>query len=119
MTVVTARSQAPATPGGPAESGPALRPSVSRHMDRWTRYGVWLVIAANILGDRRFQAGVIVKAIGVCAVASTLKNNQARPVRRAISWYEVRGHVDDKVRHAATEVAKPAEMLEARISHHE
>ena len=31
---------------------------------------------------------VITGAIGACALASLLKNNQARPVRRAGGWYK-------------------------------
>ncbi len=52
------------------------------------RYGIWLAVVTRILGDRRFQATVITGVIGAYALASLIKNNQARPVRRAAAWYE-------------------------------
>jgi hypothetical protein len=55
------------------------------------RYGIWLAVVARSLGDRRFQASVITGVIGAYALASVIKNNQARPVRRAIHWYNVEG----------------------------
>ena len=51
------------------------------------RYGVWLAVVIRILGDRRFQASVITGVIGVYALVSVIKSNQARPVRRALHWY--------------------------------
>ena len=49
----------------------------------------WIVLATvrHILQDRRFQETVIVGAIGVVALAQVGRDNQARPVRRAASWY--------------------------------
>ena len=90
MTAETAPGQAWGTLGGPAESGPA-RPSLA---DRIARYGVWLAVITHILlHDRRFQATVITGVIGTYALASATKNNQVRPVRRAVAWYNVRGEV--------------------------
>jgi hypothetical protein len=85
MTAETAPGQAWATPGGPAEPGPTRRPSLPQRM---VGYGIWLAVLTRILGDRRFQATVITGTIGAYAMASLLKNNQARPVRRAAGWYE-------------------------------
>ena len=60
------------------------------------------------LGDRRFQVSVITRAIGTYALASVIKNNQARPVRRAIHWYNVEGQIHDaKVLHHARQAVKP------------
>ena len=84
MTAETAPGQAWATPGGPAEPGPT-RPGLS---ERMARYGIWFAVVTRILGDRRFQATVITCAIGAYALASLLKNNQARPMRRAGGWYK-------------------------------
>ena len=58
------------------------------------RYGIWLAVITHILlHDRRFQATVITGVIGTYALVSVIKNNQARPVRRAVAWYNVRGEV--------------------------
>ena len=60
------------------------------------------------LGDRRFQVSVITGALGTYALASVIKNNRARPVRRAIHWYNVEGQIHDvKVLHHAREAVKP------------
>jgi len=40
-----------------------------------------------LLHDRRFHVAVITGAIGTYAMASVIKNNEARPVRRAFHWY--------------------------------
>ena len=56
------------------------------------RYGIVLAALAHImLRDRRFHVAVITGTIGAVALASLIKNNQARPVRRAASWYEKLG----------------------------
>jgi hypothetical protein len=54
------------------------------------RHGVWLAVVIRILGDRRFQVSVITGVIGMYALASVFKGNQARPVRRAFHWYNRR-----------------------------
>ena len=105
MTVRTAPGQASAVPGGPAEPGPA-RPSLP---DRMARYGIWLAVITRILlYDRRFQATVITGVIGTYALASVTKNNQARPVRRAVAWYNVQGEVHGmKALHRGRRALKP------------
>jgi hypothetical protein len=85
MTAETAPGQAWATPGGPAEPRPTRLPSLPQRM---VRYGIWLAVGVRILGDRRFQATVITSALGAYALASLIKNNQARPVRRTADWYK-------------------------------
>jgi hypothetical protein len=75
MTAETAPSPAWATPGDPAEPGPARRPSLPQRM---VRYGIWLAVATRILGDRRFQATVITGAFGAYALAS-----RSRTTKRA------------------------------------
>ncbi len=73
------------------------------------RYGIWLAVITHIvLHDRGFQATVITGVIGTYAVANVIKNNQARPVRRAIAWYEVKGEVHDmEVLHRGRRALKP------------
>jgi hypothetical protein len=52
------------------------------------RYCILLAAVAHVLlRDHRFHARVITRAIGAVALASLVKNNQARPVRRAAHWY--------------------------------
>ena len=90
MTAETAPGRARGTPGGVAEPGPA-RPGLP---DRMAGYGIWLAVITRILlRDRRLQATVITGVVGTYALASVIKNNQARPVRRAVAWYNVRGEV--------------------------
>ena len=105
MTAETAPGQAWGTTGGPAEAGPA-GPSLP---DRMARDGIWLAVITHILlHDRRFQATVITGVIGTYALASALKNNQARPVRRAVAWYNVRGEVEGmKVLRRGRQALKP------------
>ena len=92
MTAETAPDLAGVVPGGPAEPGPA-RPSLP---DRMARYGIWVAVITHIvLHDRRFQATVITGVIGAYALGSVTKNNQARPVRRAIAWYDVQSQAHD------------------------
>ena len=79
MTAETASGQA-----RPGTAGKGQPPSLS---DRTVRYGIWVAVAARCLGDRRFQATVITGAIGMYALASLAKNNQAQPMRRVIRWY--------------------------------
>jgi hypothetical protein len=105
MTGQTAPGQAWGTPGGPAEPGLAP-PNLP---DRMARYGIWLAVITRILlHDRRFHATVITGVIGTYALASVIKNNQARPVRRAVAWYNVRGEVQGmKVLHRGRRALKP------------
>ena len=105
MTAETAPGQARGTPGGLAEPGPA-RPSFP---DRMATYGIWLAVITHILlHDRRLQATVITGVIGTYALASAIKNNQARPVRRAVAWYNVQGEVHGmEVLHRGRRALKP------------
>ena len=92
MTAKTAPGLAGVVPGGPAEPGPA------RHglPDRMARYGIWVAVITHIvLHDRRFHATVITGVIGAYALGSVTKNNQARPLRRAIAWYDVQSQARD------------------------
>ena len=87
MTSETTPGQAGATTARPAGPGPAREARPPSLPDRILRYGIWLAVVTRSLGDRRFQANVITRIIGAYALASVIKNNQARPVRRAIHWY--------------------------------
>ena len=92
MTAETAPGLAGVAPGGPAEPGPA-RPG---RPDRMARYGIWVAVITHIvLHDRRFHATVITGVIGAYALGSVAKNNQARPVRRAVAWYDVQSQAHD------------------------
>jgi hypothetical protein len=68
------------------------------------RYWIVLATVRHILQDRRFQETVIVGAIGVVALAQVGRDNQARPVRRAASWYKRHG--------VSHELARVREALE-------
>ncbi len=51
-------------------------------------YGIMVAAVPYILlRDHRFHVAVITGAIGAVALAELIKNNEARPVRRAASWY--------------------------------
>jgi hypothetical protein len=92
MTAKTEPGQAGAPAGGPAEPGPAR----AGLPERMARYGVWVAVLGHIvLHDRRFQASVITRAIGAYALGSVTKNNEARPVRRAVAWYNVQSQAHD------------------------
>jgi hypothetical protein len=92
MTAKSEPGQAGAPAGGPAEPGPAR----AGLPERMARYGVWVAVLGHIvLHDRRFQASVITRAIGAYALGSVTKNNQARPVRRAVAWYNVQSQAHD------------------------
>jgi hypothetical protein len=110
-TAETASGQAGAVPGGPAEPGPA-RPSLLQRMAGMARYGIWVAVAKRSLVDRRFVASVVTGAIGAYALAGVIKNNQARPARRVVHWYNVKGEVHDiKVLHHARQAVKPGQTI--------
>jgi hypothetical protein len=93
--------------GQPGAAREARQP---RLPDRMVKDGIWLAVVTRSLGDRRFQASVITRTIGVYALASVIKNNQARPVRRAAHWYNMKGQVRSmKVLHSARRAVKPGE----------
>ena len=62
------------------------------------RYWVLLATASHVLRDRGFQAKVITGAIGAVALAQLGRDNQARPVRRAASWYSKLGISEEVTR---------------------
>ncbi len=108
MTAEKAPGQAVATTEGPAGPGPAREARQPSRLDGMVRNGVWLVVAARGLGDRRLQASVITGAIGAYALVSVIKNNQPRPVRRAVEWYNMKGQVHDmRGFHHARRAVKP------------
>ena len=81
------------------------------------RYGIVLAAVVHmLLHDRRFHVAVITGAIGTYTLASMMKNNQVRPVRRAFHWYAdldaskklARGH-----RQARQELARAGQAVEA------
>lgn len=80
------------------------------------RYGILLAAVAHVLlRDRRFRATVITGAIGAVALASLVKNNQVRPVRRAVHWYDKIGASRELARvhpRARQELARTGQALE-------
>ena len=81
------------------------------------RYGIVLAAVMHmLLHDRRFQVAVVTGSIGTYALASVIKNNEARPVRRFFHWYSkfgaskklARGH-----RQARQKLARAGQALEA------
>jgi|SRR6516162_7522729 len=81
------------------------------------RYGIVLAAVMHmLLHDRRFHAAVITRAIGTYVLASVIKNNQARPVRRSIHWYSKLGASNKLARgrrQAGQELARAGQALEA------
>jgi hypothetical protein len=56
--------------------------------EQGVRYAILLAAVAHmLLRDRRFHTVVVMRVIGAVALASVVKNNEARPVRRFVSWY--------------------------------
>jgi hypothetical protein len=62
------------------------------------RYWILLATMSHVLRDRGFQAKVITVAIGAVALAQLGRDNQARPVRRAASWYSKLGISEEVTR---------------------
>jgi hypothetical protein len=58
---------------------------------RLVRYWIVLATMTHVLRDRRFQSKAITVAIGAVALAQLGRDNQARPLRRAASWYSMIG----------------------------
>jgi len=67
---------------------PVHAPGVRQRM---VRYWIMLATVSRVLRDRGFQAKVITGALGAVALAQLGRDNQARPVRRAASWYSKLG----------------------------
>jgi hypothetical protein len=84
--------------------------------DQMVRYGIVLAALAHmVLHDRRFHVAVVTGAIGAVALADLLKNNQARPVRRAVHWYGASGASKELARgarRARQELARAGQALE-------
>jgi hypothetical protein len=85
MTVKTATGQAGATTGGLAGRGPMGQARQSSPRDRTLTYWTWVSVVNEILGNRRIQEKVITGAVVVYLLAIVIKNNKARPVRRAVA----------------------------------
>lgn len=71
---------------------------------RMVRSWILLASAGEVLRDRRFQEKVIMAAIVAAALAELGRDNQARPLRRAATWYRKAG--------VGHEVARVREALE-------
>ena len=101
-----------------AETAPLER-QVRRHgapQHKGNQYILLAVAAHVLLHDRRFHVTVITRAIGAVALASLIKNNQARPVRRAVHWYNKLGGSQKLARarpQARQELARAGQALEA------
>jgi hypothetical protein len=83
---------------------------------RMTRYCMLAAVAHVLLRDRRFHATVITRTIWAVALASLVKNNEVRPVRRAIHWYSRLGASKTLARErpqARRELARAGQALEA------
>jgi len=65
----------------------APQPDRQMRAQKMVGYGIMLAAVPYMLRDHRFHVAVITGIIGVVALADLLKNNEARPVRRAASWY--------------------------------
>jgi hypothetical protein len=73
-----------------AETAPQPERQVRAQGGSRKMVGYGVVVAAvpyMLLHDRRLHVAVITGAIGAVALAEVIKNNEARPVRRAASWY--------------------------------
>jgi hypothetical protein len=102
-----------------AETAPQLERQVRAQGDyqQMVRYGVVLAVVVHLLlHDRRFHVAVITGAIGAVALADLIKNNQARPVRRVVHWYNKVGASHELARghpRARQELARAGQALEA------
>ena len=65
---------------------------------RMVRRWIMLATVTEVLRDRRFQEKAITVAIGAVALAQLGRDNQARPVRRAASWYSKLGISEEVTR---------------------
>jgi hypothetical protein len=85
--------------------------------EQMVRNGVMVAAVVHmLLRDRWLHVTVITAAIGTYALASVIKNNQARPLRRTMHWYNelgankklARGH-----QQARQELARAGQALQA------
>ena len=80
-----------------------------RMVSRW----IMLATVTEVLRDRRFQEKAITVVIGAVALAQLGRDNQARPLRRATSWYTKLGvsqelaRVHDALEDALEDVLEP------------
>jgi hypothetical protein len=80
--------------------------------------GWGIVLAAvpyMLLRDHRFQVAVITGALGTAALASLLKNNESRPVRRAASWYW-EAAARKELAHASKELARAHQQARQELA---
>ena len=69
-----------------AETAP--RPERQVRAQRMVGWGIVLAaVPYTVLRDHRFHVAVITGVLGTLALADLIKTNEARPVRRAASWY--------------------------------
>jgi hypothetical protein len=78
---------------------------------RMVRYWIMLATVTHVLRDRRFQSKAITVAIGAVALAQLGRDNQARPLRRAASWYSMVGVRQELGR--VVEALDPSHAVEA------
>jgi hypothetical protein len=85
--------------------------------EQMVRNGIMVAAVVHmLLRDRRLHVTVITAAIGTYALASVIKNNQARPVRRVVHWYNKLGASKKLARghqQARQELARAGQALEA------
>jgi len=87
-----------------AETAP--QPEQPARAQRMVGWGIVLAaVPYTVLRDHRFHVAVITGAIGAFALADLLKNNEARPVRRAASWYW-EAAARQELAHASKELAR-------------
>src|SRR6516165_11119292 len=80
---------------------------------RMVRRWIMLATVTDTLRDRRFQDKAITVVIGAVALAQLGRDNQARPVRRAASWYSKLGVKEELAKVGDTlELAKVTGTLE-------
>ena len=80
---------------------------------RMVRRWIMLATVTDVLRDRRFQDKAITVVIGAVALAQLGRDNQARPVRRAASWYSKLGVKEELAKVSeALELAKVSEALD-------
>jgi hypothetical protein len=67
-------------------TGPAPQADAEGRQRRLIVRGIEVAAAAHYLGSRRFLERAIVGAIGLAALASMARENQARALSRFIAW---------------------------------
>jgi hypothetical protein len=99
-----------------ADTAPQPERQVHTH-EQMIRYGIMVAAVVHmLLRDRRLHVTVITAAIGTYALFSVIKNNQARPMRRTIHWYNELGASKKLARghqQARQELARAGQALQA------